>query len=373
MTTRNSITLCFLFFSVICFAQLQITSPATGQTVYKKSILSINWEPGSNVDFVKIEYLNNGYTNLITNSTPNDGQYSFDLHPHSFSINSIAIKITAVNDSRNYTIASNLLMEECPISVLVIAPNIDLCIGQSVTFINNTTNATSYNWKVDDKTVSTSKNYTFTPTSLNTFNIRMEASNSNCYDYTYFDVVNTPTISDDNPCNNETVIEEMMIGDNGEIARMTAEIPIVLNEPVKAVAIRITHELENSKEFLYWDWSKQAIPGFNVGNIDKSVKDKVTVMWTSENPEGTLISGELYTLVYEITNMMAPEVTPVLQTGLGRNSKGPRVSSMAKPTMLGKEKLKYKKVTANGRFMENDKVKTTGVILTKDNIIILEQ
>ncbi len=370
MQLRNLFTLCLLLILTSGFAQLQITSPLSSQTISEKSILPITWTPGSDVEFVKIEYLNNGFTNIIELSTPNDGSYDFDMHGIEFSMNSISIKITAVNNPRNYTIARNISIQDCPINVVVIAPNVDMCIGQSVTFVNNTTNANSYKWILDEKTlVSTSKDYTFTPTTLDKFNIRLEASNGTCYDYVYFDIENKSSEVIDNPCSNETVYEEMMIFDNNETMRMTSKVPVVIDEPVTVMALRITHKLENIKEYMYWDWSSPAMPGFNLSNIDHSVKDEITVTWTSLNPEGTIVSGELYTLVYEITGAPAPELEPLT---IGNRRRASRIAETIKPTAIGNQKLKYRKIVAQDPFNGGSKVKTTGIILTKDDVIILE-
>lgn len=372
MTTRHLLPLILVLLYNISFAQIEITSPSPNQKVYTKSIVPITWETGTNVTDVKIHYAYGGNSYYVATTT-NNGQYDLDLQDRDLSIGNISFKVTAANDPRNYSTISNLPIEQCRIDVVVDIPGTNLCVGQAVIFVNRTTNATSYKWIANGKVLSTSKDLTFVPQNLEDTNIRLEAFNKNCYDYFYFDIRNKPSISNDGLCSNETVIEEMMIVDTNEGMQLTAGIPVTINEPVKAVALRMTHELKTGQKFLSWDWTKNNIPGFHLGNIDASQKGQVTITWTSIDPNGTLISGELYTLDIDVTDMMAPE--PEIMPIGGRSSRGGgRLQPIpTKPSSAGKENLQYKKVVANDKFGANVTLKTTGVILTKDNVIILEQ
>gem|GEM_PF-5654988 len=378
MLLRNLLLICMVFLYNFGFAQLQITNPTNQQKFADKTTIPITWKVGSNTKSVQIEYLKGVYSQIITSSTPNDGQFDWDIHPLELDHSRLFIKITDTDNPENYTVSQEIIIEPCNIEVDIAKPTTDFCVGERVTFINKTRNATSFDWIINDKTVSTAKDFVFTPTNLEPVFIKFKASNSSCYDYATFDIKNKPSITDGGICSGETVIEEMMIIDTGESMMMTASVPVVITDPITVLAFRITHELENSKEFFSWDWSANTIPGFSMQNIDFSDKNKVTVTWTSSEPKGTTISGELYSLVYEITNdgLVDPPV-PVLRTISDKRRKG-RVRGSGKvlpvkPTTIGKTNVKYNKVIAISKTgMTGVKVKTSGVLITKDEIIILE-
>jgi alpha-tubulin suppressor-like RCC1 family protein len=72
----------------------------------------------------------------------------------------------------------------CNVTAGFTIPNPPFCTNQSITFSNNSTNATTYEWKVDNITQSNTANFAYTFTTSGAHTITLIASNGTCSDAT---------------------------------------------------------------------------------------------------------------------------------------------------------------------------------------------
>lgn len=92
------------------------------------------------------------------------------------------IALVALNGNAICTIEKMVRIKvECPIQASFMAPQ-KIKPGQTITFINTTTVATSYQWLIDGSAIASSQNLTHTFSTAGGFMVSLVASNGNCYD-----------------------------------------------------------------------------------------------------------------------------------------------------------------------------------------------
>lgn len=361
----------FLAFSSIA-GDLQITSPQSNSTTHNKSIMSITWETGNSAKLVNIEYIHRSFnTNFfsIANQVPNNGQYDWDLSR--IASGTISIKITDHGNPRNYSIVDGIQVQKC--TVFARFSDIDqLCTDQVNVIKNESKNATSFEWQKSGKVISTKKDLELQLNSFQDFKLTLIASNDNCFDTYYVDLYAPNLGTTPGPCENP-VIQEMVIVDNNEVARFSHDIPVSIETTDKILAFQLTHQQAGNLKINQWNWSKQAIPGFSKDCLDFSKEREdgiVTVNWTSPDPTGTAYTGSLYTLAIDAIGAM-PFVEETEEPLTRRRRKVVKRDIVRNPTTIGKMKLSYKKLDTSNQTTPV-KLKTTGMILTTDGVIILE-
>lgn len=80
----------------------------------------------------------------------------------------------------------------CPVEADFSASELEVCVGTTVTFNNNSTNATDYEWEVDMTQFSTASDADYTFNNPGTYEVELFASDANCTDSTSLTITVNP-------------------------------------------------------------------------------------------------------------------------------------------------------------------------------------
>ncbi len=367
------------FFATSSFAgDIKITSPTGEMDSYISSVLPIRWEPGTSTKFVKIEYAIHHFGikfRLLETSVPNTGQYDWDLRDYLPRVATISIKISDTTNPRNYSVSDKISLKDCVVNADFEKPS-RLCTDSKNVFKNLSTNATNFEWMVNDKTISTDKDLELPISNFEPFKLTLKASSNKCYNEYYIDVY-TPSTELSGPCG-EPVIQEMVIVDHNEVMRNISidYYSIKIPQKAKILAFQLTHELPNYTEDFLWDWTDIAITGFTNESIDYTSGNengKFSVNWTSPDPNGSSHDGSLYTLEVTTENRIEPETLDIPATPKVRLGKRDRKTELQAETVSSNPaNVSYARIEVASKLNPSSKLKTTGVILTTEGVIILQ-
>lgn len=228
--------------------------------------------------------------------------------------------------------ASGTVIRTCPTVMFDAMPNDSVCIHSSVSFTNNTKNATSYTWLQDGDTVSINTDYSYQFDTAGNYSIRLVADNGTCQS-SLTQVVNVATAPVVNLGNDTTICSTCTItlnagnvGSTYKWYRDGVATGVVSRTNTVGVAGTYRVEVENANGCISSDSIKITLatgvatvsanvadlvvypnPNNKVFAIDFSVKQKQETVITITNVIGEVVYSENFARAGKYSNKISLE------------------------------------------------------------------
>ncbi len=160
---------------------ITVVFPNGGETLTIGNEYEITWTSSPDISHVKIEFSLDGGENwyFITNNTLNDGSYIWNVP--NIETSGVKIKISDASNLSVFDITDTSFdFEECE-AIAEFSGTYYACINDPLLFTNQSVNANSFSWWIDDVQISTAVDLSHTFNQAGNYELELRADNNTCY------------------------------------------------------------------------------------------------------------------------------------------------------------------------------------------------
>ncbi len=152
---------------------ISVLTPNGGETFLNGDIVPITWNTNGIIGLVKLEYsINNGVNWNMVEVTDNDGSFEW-VAPNTVS-NLVLIRVSVLSDPTIKDENDAVFAIQACTGIANFGMSSDrICVGETVTFANNSSGGVGYEWYINDQVLSKEINASYTATQIGTFQVTL--------------------------------------------------------------------------------------------------------------------------------------------------------------------------------------------------------